>query len=132
MKSQDGVHRVRRRPLIDWNQELDLSLGVDGSVDLGNLGLKRSGSRAVARSGTLEWVDPFVGLRVRHQLSPGSELQFLGDVGGFGVGSDFTWQLFGGYSFDFAIWQTRSTGSWAIAHWLWTTPKTVQTRITSI
>ena len=93
-----------------WNQELDLSLGVDGSVDLGNLGLKRSGSRAVARSGTLEWVDPFVGLRVRHQLSPGSELQFLGDVGGFGVGSDFTWQLFGGYSFDFAIWQTPLHG----------------------
>lgn len=84
-----------------WNQELDLSLAVDASVDLGNLGLKRSGSRAVARSGTLEWVDPFVGLRVRHQLSSGGELQFLGDVGGFGVGSDFTWQLFGGYAFDF-------------------------------
>ena len=84
-----------------WNQELDLSLAVDASVDLGNLGLKRSGSRAVARSGALEWVDPFVGLRVRHQLAPGSELQFLGDVGGFGVGSDFTWQLFGGYAFDF-------------------------------
>ena len=84
-----------------WNQELDLSLAVDASVDLGNLGLKRSGSRAVARSGALEWVDPFVGLRVRHQLARGSELQFLGDVGGFGVGSDFTWQLFGGYAFDF-------------------------------
>src|SRR6185312_4633846 len=39
-----------------WNQELDLSLAVDVSVDAGNLGLKRSGSRAVARSGTLEWV----------------------------------------------------------------------------
>ena len=44
-----------------WNQELDLSLAVDASADLGNLGLKRSGSRAVARSGALEWVDPFVG-----------------------------------------------------------------------
>jgi hypothetical protein len=93
-----------------WNQELDLSLAVDASVDAGNLGLKRSGSRAVARSGTLEWVDPFVGLRVRHQLAPGKELQFLGDVGGFGVGSDFTWQLFGGYSFDFAVWQTTLHG----------------------
>ena len=30
-----------------WNQELDLSLAVDGSVDLGKLGLERSGSRAV-------------------------------------------------------------------------------------
>ncbi len=38
---------------------------------------------------------------MRHQLSSGGELQFLGDVGGFGVGSDFTWQLFGGYAFDF-------------------------------
>ena len=93
-----------------WNQELDLSLAVDGSVDLGKLGLERSGSRAVARSGTLEWVDPFVGLRVRHQLAPGKELQFLGDVGGFGVGSDFTWQFFAGYSFDFAVWQTTLHG----------------------
>jgi hypothetical protein len=89
-----------------WNQELDLSLAVDTSVDLGNLGLERSGSRAVARSGTLEWVDPFVGLRVRHELAPGRELQFLGDIGGFGVGSDLTWQLFAGYSFDFSIWQS--------------------------
>lgn len=93
-----------------WNQQLDLSLAVDGSVDLGNLGLKRSGSVAVARSGTLEWVDPFVGLRVRHQLAPGKELEFLGDIGGFGVGSDFTWQLFGGYSFDFSVWQTELHG----------------------
>ena len=29
------------------------------------------GSRAVARSGTLEWVDRFVGLRVRHEIAPG-------------------------------------------------------------
>jgi hypothetical protein len=93
-----------------WNQQLDLSLAVDASVDLGNLGLERSGSRAVARSGTLEWVDPFVGLRVRHQLAPGKELQFLGDIGGFAVGSDLTWQLFGGYSFDFAVWQATLHG----------------------
>ena len=93
-----------------WNQKLDLSLAVDGSVDLGELGLERSGSRAVARSGTLEWVDPFVGLRLRHHLAPGRELQFLGDVGGFGVGSDFTWQLFGGYSFDFPFWQSTMHG----------------------
>ena len=47
-----------------WNQDLNLSLAVDASVDLGKLGLERSGSRAVAHSGTLEWVDPFVGCRV--------------------------------------------------------------------
>ena len=36
----------------------------------------------------------------------GRELQFLGDIGGLGVGSDLTWQLFAGYSFDFSIWQS--------------------------
>lgn len=91
-----------------WNQELDLSLAVDASVDLGKLGLEKSGSLAVARSGTLEWVDPIVGLRVRHQFAPGQELQFLGDIGGFGVGSDLTWQLFGGYGFD--LWQSNLHG----------------------
>ena len=30
--------------------------------------------------------------------------------GGFGVGSDFTWQLFGGYSFDFSVMQTTLHG----------------------
>jgi len=93
-----------------WNQELDLSLAVTGAVDFGRLGLERAGSRAVARSGTIEWVDPFVGLRVRHELAPGQELQFLGDVGGFGVGSDFSWQLFAGYSFDFSFWQSTLHG----------------------
>ena len=53
-------------------------------------------------------MDPFVGLRVRHELSPGKELQFLGDIGGFGVGSDLTWQLFAGYGFDF--WKSSLHG----------------------
>ena len=91
-----------------WDQELDLSLAVDASVDLGKIGLEKSGSLAVARSGTLEWVDPIVGLRVRHQFAPGQELQFLGDIGGFGVGSNLTWQLFGGYGFD--LWQSSLHG----------------------
>src|SRR5262245_733759 len=92
------------------NQELYLSMEPDGSVGFGRLGLTRSGSRAVARSDTLEWVDPFVVFHLRHQLAPGNELQFLSDIGGFGVGSDLTWQLFGGYSFDFGVWQSTLRG----------------------
>jgi hypothetical protein len=93
-----------------WDQELELSLAVNGFVDLGKLGLTRAGSRAIARSGTLEWVDPFVGFRLRHQFAPGNELQFLGDIGGFGVGSDLTWQLFAGYGFDFSVCKTTLYG----------------------
>lgn len=93
-----------------WNQDLNLSLAVDTSIDVPKLGLRRSGSRAVASSGTLEWVDPFVGMRLRHQLAPGHELQFLGDIGGFGAGSDLTWQLFAGYAFDFGFWSNTLRG----------------------
>jgi hypothetical protein len=95
-----------------WNQEVDISLRVasrltaDLEADFKRLGLtvrrsaKRSVARAVARTGDLEWVDPFVGGRVRHQIAPGKELALEGDVGGFGVGSDFSWQVVGTYGFD--------------------------------
>ena len=42
------------------------------------------------RSGSVDWVDPFVGARLRQLLAPGQNLTLRGDVGGFDVGSDFT------------------------------------------
>lgn len=83
-----------------WRESVGISLDITGTGP-GVLppGFQVSGNRVVARSGAIEWVDPVVGLRVRHQFSPGQELQLRGDIGGFGVGSDFSWQLFGGYSF---------------------------------
>jgi hypothetical protein len=61
---------------------------------------------AIASSGDMEWVDPFVGARIRHQLAPGKEVMLEGDVGGFGVGSDFSWQLVGTYGFDTSLFGT--------------------------
>ncbi len=83
-----------------WNQSADVSLNVTGTVDLSRIGFKRSGSRAVARSGDLEWVDAVVGGRLRHQMASGADLTLEGDVGGFGVGSDFSWQTIATYGFD--------------------------------
>jgi len=87
-----------------WNQEVDVSLQLTGTLtaELQRLGLelRRSGSLAVARSGDLEWVDPVVGARLRHQMISGAELTLYGDVGGFGVGSDFSWQAVATYAFD--------------------------------
>jgi hypothetical protein len=85
-----------------WRESADISLDITAIGAGLPSGFQVSGSRVVGRSGTAEWVDPVLGLRVRHQFSPGRELQLLGDIGGFGVGSDFSWQLFGGYSFQFA------------------------------
>jgi len=37
------------------------------------------------------WVDPIVGLRWTNAISTRWQLRLRGDIGGFGVGSDFTW-----------------------------------------
>ena len=93
-----------------WRQEVDLSLAITGVVDLPSIGFTRSGNLAVARSGSMAWVDPVIGMRVRHQFSPGQEMLLRGDIGGFGVGSDFSWQLFGGYAFQLPISDCRAQG----------------------
>ncbi|MGD9502045.1 MAG: hypothetical protein AB7V40_06120 [Methyloceanibacter sp.] len=86
-----------------WNQDLSLSLNLTGTLqaNLERLGIKINRSRAIAiaRANTLEWVDPVVGARIRHQIAPGKELTLTGDIGGFGVGSDFSWQAVGVYGF---------------------------------
>jgi hypothetical protein len=87
-----------------WNEEVHVSLHATGTLtaEIEKLGLvlQRSKSIAIAHSGTLEWVDPVVGARLRHQMASGAELILAGDVGGFGVGSDFSWQALATYGFD--------------------------------
>ena len=43
-----------------------------------------------------DWVDPVVGFHVRHELSERWFSILRGEVGGFNVGSDFTWQAMAG------------------------------------
>ena len=62
-----------------------------------------SKDRAIAREGSVDWVDPLVGMRVRHQLAPGQELVLRGDVGGFDVGSQFSWNVLAAYSFQIGV-----------------------------
>lgn len=83
-----------------WHQDLSINLAVTGGLD--TTGLVLAGGRAIARSGSVDWIDPLVGVRLRHQLAPGQELLLRGDIGGFGVGSEFSWNLLGAYSWQIA------------------------------
>jgi len=87
-----------------WWQQAEASLNVDATLQafLPRRTLTLNGTRAVANSGDMTWVDPLVGMRLRHQFMPGQELTLSGDVGGFGVGSEFSWQAIGAYRFAFA------------------------------
>jgi opacity protein-like surface antigen len=50
-------------------------------------------------SGSETWVDPFIGLRVRHRLSERWSIFATGIYGGFGVASDEYWQALAGIGF---------------------------------
>jgi hypothetical protein len=88
-------HLIERRDPQDPERTLSRTQEIEVSKAL-----------AIASSGDMEWVDPFVGARIRHQLAPGKEVMLEGDVGGFGVGSDFSWQLVGTYGFDTSLFGT--------------------------
>ena len=53
------------------------------------------------RQFTPDWVDPIVGIRFRHELSPRTFLLLRGDIGGFGAGSEFSWNIEAGGEFRF-------------------------------
>lgn len=84
-----------------WNSSGDLTVKTKESIDLARFGWKRVGRRTFRITEDVDWVDPVVGLRVRQQLSPGHEVDFVGDVGGFGAGSNVSWQVYGGYTRSF-------------------------------
>lgn len=84
-----------------WWQQLDASLSLSGTVNIGDLTVV--GGRAIARSGDVSWVDPLIGLRLRHQIAPGKEFVFTADVGGFNAGSKISWQASGTYNWDFLV-----------------------------
>lgn len=81
-----------------WHQEVELAVDVTANLNL--LGLTLSGNRALAKSGSVDWIDPFIGGRFRHTLAPGQEVVVRGDLGGFGAGSDFTWQAIATYNWQ--------------------------------
>lgn len=90
-----------------WNLSTQVSLDLSGILDFSDPRLARfdrSRTVGVADSGTLQWVDPLFGLRVRHQITPSQEVMLKGDIAGFGISgsSAFSWQVAALYSYT---WQ---------------------------
>jgi hypothetical protein len=82
-----------------WWQEAEASLAISARLNIRDLEI--SGNRAIARSGDVSWLDPLIGLRWRQQFSADKELVVKGDVGGFGAGSDFSWQALATFNWEF-------------------------------
>lgn len=72
-----------------WRQDVDIS------ATLNALGVPII---AAARSGQVDWVDPIVGARLGYGVAPGQSVLLRGDIGGFGVGSEFSWHVLATYN----------------------------------
>lgn len=84
-----------------WHQDSDVSATTVTSVNTS--GLEFQNGRWFAKSGSVDWADPFVGFRVRNHIAPGEDLVLRADFGGFGVGSDFSWQVLATYNWHICM-----------------------------
>lgn len=89
-----------------WHQSADLKLAITEHLDLHHLVVNRD--YAIARSGSINWIDPLVGARLRRRMRSGEEIYLRGDVGGFNAGSQFTWNLTAAYAFEVCAGDTAT------------------------
>lgn len=52
-------------------------------------------------SGTKDWIDPIIGMRTRYNFTDHCYAVARADIGGFGVGSDLSWQAYAGIGYQF-------------------------------
>jgi hypothetical protein len=85
-----------------------LEAGVGGRVNFMETGIDvrrnviPAGTEQVSESASKTWFDPILIARVTTKIKEKWLFQVKGDLGGFGIGSDFTWQLqaYAGYRFS--------------------------------
>ena len=88
-----------------------LELGLGGLVNSVNAGFDINREELIGqdkeiinyeRSGTETWFDPMIVARIKSPLEKTFIYQFRGEIGGFGIGSDLSWniQAYLGYRFS--------------------------------
>ncbi|MCH6199518.1 hypothetical protein MMU07_08010 [Aquiflexum sp. LQ15W] len=96
-----GLYRVKPFLEIGIGGRLNsLDIEVDALINQPSIG--EPVIRTFSTSQTETWYDPIIVTRLTTEFKEKWELQFRGDIGGFGIGSDLTWQLQGyvGYRFS--------------------------------
>mgnify|MGYP003675233781 CR=1 FL=1 len=79
---------------------LDLMAGARYVYIDNELGFDAGLAAARSAQGSEDWVDPIVGIRARFDITDRLYAMLLADVGGFGAGSDLTWQVYLGFGYQ--------------------------------
>ena len=75
----------------------DLDSDVDVRLTPGTLGIL---PKRVTIGDTVDWLEPYIGARLMFQLSEAWNLGVRGTIGGFGIGSELTWDFLVGAGYQ--------------------------------
>lgn len=93
------------------NSPVTLDLMAGGRLNSVSMDIELTGPlRSVKADVSETWVDPIVAAHLSVPLSTDWSVALYGDVGGFGVASDFTWQALGAIQYDFSDHWRASAG----------------------
>ncbi len=98
------------RPFVEGRTFLDVLAGARVWVTDTELTLRSSILPNLSADEKETWVDPIVGTRGTFDLGSGFSLRGYGDIGGFGVSSDLTYQIYGGIGYRFKEWFSAELG----------------------
>jgi hypothetical protein len=104
------------RALEFRNQFLDIGVGVRPVAYWTAFTFNSGALPGFSRSPSVSWADPLLGARYHLDLSKRFGLTAYGDVGGFGAGSNLTWQLLGTVDYRFNQWLVMHAGLPPPAH----------------
>lgn len=98
------------RVLQTGQHSLDLGVGVRPVALWTKINVQSGALPGFSRSSSLSWADPLLLARYHIALSDRWGLTVYGDVGGFGVGSDLTWQAMGTIDYHWNDWLVFHAG----------------------
>lgn len=99
-----GTFQGSYRVLAAERGHLDLLAGARVWSVSTELDLDAGLLAARERDDTETWVDPIIGAQGQLKLGAGFYIAALANVGGFGVASDLTWDVFGGIGYQAWDW----------------------------
>lgn len=97
------------RLLKEQNFSLDALVGAK-LWHISNKVTLQSGRHTISYREKFNWVDPVIGTRFFYRLTDKTSLQVQADIGGFNVGSKFTWSTLGSINHQFADHLVGSLG----------------------
>jgi hypothetical protein len=111
--SRNGLNVDLEQWVVEPSVSYTVSKGFEAlaGARYNNLGASiSSGPLGGNPSGTQDWWDPIVGANLSLPLGKQFSVNVRGDIGGFGVGSDLTWQAFPYVGWRFTKWGSLQLG----------------------